>query len=344
LLRNAVLGLTGRRVDIALAAGVVALVADRIDDRELSFDGVAAEVIDLDGRTVVPGLWDCHVHVDQWSLTSHWVDLSGTTSPDQVLALVRERLAGGHPEEGFPLVGYGFRDGLWSEPPHRSQLDEVSTDVPLVMASGDLHQAWLNTAALHRYGLPADGDGIVREDAWYPVMIDIRSVPDTVVDRWVAAAASTAASRGVVGVVDFENADNLTSWPRRYAAKGSMSGGPAPVPLRVRAAVWPEYLEAAIARGLRTGDRVPGTGGAVSMGPLKVITDGSLNTRTAYCHDPYPGLEATARSNGMLRSTRSGTWRTRWSWTRSRPSARAVQWSTPSCSVAPTWRGSPSSA
>ncbi|MEV5965281.1 amidohydrolase family protein [Kribbella sp. NPDC051952] len=27
------------------------------------------------------------------------------------------------------------------------------------------------------------------------------------------------------------------------------------------------------------------------MGPLKVMTDGSLNTRTAYCHDPYPGLD-----------------------------------------------------
>jgi predicted amidohydrolase YtcJ len=37
------------------------------------------------------------------------------------------------------------------------------------------------------------------------------------------------------------------------------------------------------------------------MGPLKVITDGSLNTRTAYCHDPYLGLEGTELARGMLR-------------------------------------------
>jgi predicted amidohydrolase YtcJ len=38
---------------------------------------------------------------------------------------------------------------------------------------------------------------------------------------------------------------------------------------------------------LHTGDTIAGL---VTQGPLKVITDGSLNTRTAYCHDAYPGL------------------------------------------------------
>jgi predicted amidohydrolase YtcJ len=51
---------------------------------------------------------------------------------------------------------------------------------------------------------------------------------------------------------------------------------------------------------LRTGDPIPGTGGLLTMGPLKVISDGSLNTRTAYCHDPYPGLESSAHPCGML--------------------------------------------
>jgi predicted amidohydrolase YtcJ len=51
----------------------------------------------------------------------------------------------------------------------------------------------------------------------------------------------------------------------------------------------PENLDWAIAQGLRTGDVIPETGGLVTMGPLKVLTDGSLNTRTAYCHDPLSG-------------------------------------------------------
>jgi predicted amidohydrolase YtcJ len=67
--------------------------------------------------------------------------------------------------------------------------------------------------------------------------------------------------------------------------------------------VWPDALDGPdgpIARGLRSGDVVPGTGGLLTMGPLKVVTDGSLNTRTAYCHDPYPGLGGEHRCGVLL--------------------------------------------
>ncbi len=49
------------------------------------------------------------------------------------------------------------------------------------------------------------------------------------------------------------------------------------------------HLDDAISRGLHTGDLVPGTDGLIKVGPYKIITDGSLGSRTAYCHDPYPG-------------------------------------------------------
>ena len=59
--------------------------------------------------------------------------------------------------------------------------------------------------------------------------------------------------------------------------------------MRVRVGVWPAFLEQTIAAGLRSGDPLPGTDGLVRLGNLKVISDGSLNTRTAFCYDPYPG-------------------------------------------------------
>ena len=39
---------------------------------------------------------------------------------------------------------------------------------------------------------------------------------------------------------------------------------------------------------VRTGAPVEGTGGLLTAGPFKVISDGSLNTRTAPCRRPYP--------------------------------------------------------
>jgi predicted amidohydrolase YtcJ len=63
--------------------------------------------------------------------------------------------------------------------------------------------------------------------------------------------------------------------------------------LRVEASIWPARLAEAVAAGLRTGDVLDELG-LVTVGRLKVVVDGSLNTRTALCHDPYPGLDPHA--------------------------------------------------
>jgi predicted amidohydrolase YtcJ len=86
----------------------------------------------------------------------------------------------------------------------------------------------------------------------------------------------------VVGIVEYENADNVTDWSER-TAQGLDA-------FRVDIAVWADRLENVIARGLRTG-AVVDERGLVEFGRLKVIVDGSLNTRTAWCWDPYPGMD-----------------------------------------------------
>ena len=52
-------------------------------------------------------------------------------------------------------------------------------------------------------------------------------------------------------------------------------------------ATYADTLEDVIAAGLRTGDTLPGGDDRLTMGPLKIISDGSLNTRTAWCCQPY---------------------------------------------------------
>ncbi len=76
--------------------------------------------------------------------------------------------------------------------------------------------------------------------------------------------------------------------PGDLAPDGSPSA--ARLPVRVRAAIYRGLLDDALDTGYRTGDVVPDTGGLVTVGPCKVLMDGSLNTRTALCHDAYPGL------------------------------------------------------
>ena len=275
-------------VDVLVRDGRIVAVAP-----DLAAD-LPAQVarVDLDGRPVMPGLWDNHVHFTQWALARQRLDVSGTTSAADVVRLVVERLRTQPLPDGATLTGLGFRDALWSDTPSAALLDDAIAaaglpPVPVVLMSGDLHCGWLNTAALRSPALAAHGlgdhpTGVLREAEWFAASEDVSVVAPDVLERLVDEAARAAAARGVVGVMDVEIADNLSVWSRRVQS-GITS-------LRVSAGVWPEHLDRAIARELATGDVLPGTDGLVTMGPLKIIADGSLNTRTAYCHDPYPGL------------------------------------------------------
>lgn len=256
-------------------------------------DGLSGdESVDLGGRFVMPGLWDNHVHLTQHALARRRVDVSAATSAADAARAMGEAFRAAPPVSGLPLVGFGFRDGLWADTPSAALLDSQIDTVPVVLVSGDLHCCWLNSAALARFGYAGRSGGILREDDAFPVTAALRDVPDAVLDTWVTEAARTAAARGVVGVVDFEMADNIPIWRRRFAA-GFDS-------LRISAGVYTEHLDAAIAAGRFTGEVIEGTGGLLTMGPFKVLIDGSLNTRTAYCVHVYPGMERSDRAYGIL--------------------------------------------
>ena len=119
----------------------------------------------------------------------------------------------------------------------------------------------------------------------------VSAVSEDQLDEWVGEAAEAAAARGVVGIVDLEMTLSVDRWARRVAAGTTC--------LRVRAGVYPADLDEVVGRGLRTGDVVPDTHGLVEMGPAKIITDGSLGTRTAWCHDSYVGMEGDPAARGV---------------------------------------------
>ena len=271
-------------VDVHLAGGRVAAIQQAGSTRP-----TGARRVVLDGRFLLPGLYDRHVHLSQWAMVSRRIDLAGADSAAAVAAIVAASVDRGEPE----VIGFGYRDGLWPDAPTRAVLDAVSGDVPVVLVAADLHACWLNTAAAGRHGVgdAAGEGGVLREDDCFRLVRELDDVADEVLDAWVADAAERAAAGGVVGVTDYEMRWNRDDWVRR-AAGGIRS-------LRVSFGVYTQHLERAIDQGLHTGDAVPGTGGLVTVGGWKVITDGSLNTRTAWCFDPYPGLGPDEHPYGL---------------------------------------------
>ncbi len=259
-------------VDVVVADGVVRAVVPA---------GGAApggiERVDVQGRRLMPALWDQHVHLTQWASFRQRLDLVEARSAAEAVAMVRARLDEAPPPPGRPLLGGRFRAALWPDEPTAALLDAAVGDVPVVLASVDLHSGWLSSAGLRWFGVPDHPTGLLREEEWLGPLGRMDVAPDDVLDGWVRDAAGAAAERGVVGVVDYELADNVAVWRRRAAGGFDL--------LRVRAGVWEDRLDDVVGEGLRTGDPIAGT---VTQGPLKVISDGALNTRTAWCHDPYP--------------------------------------------------------
>ena len=162
--------LGGRRADLRLSAGVITEIAPT-----LPFG--ASEVVDLDGRFVLPGLWDNHVHFTQHALAGQRMDVSAAVSAADVAGMIAAAV-GPAAMPGELIVGIGFHDGLWPDAPSREVLDTASGTVPIVVLSADLHSCWLNSAALARFGFPDHPTGLLREDDCFAVTARLQDVPD----------------------------------------------------------------------------------------------------------------------------------------------------------------------
>jgi predicted amidohydrolase YtcJ len=161
-----------------------------------------------------------------------------------------------------------------------AELDAVTGETPVVLIAGDGHHAWLNTTALMHLAMPVR-DSVVRENEWfavYPRLVALAGNDGTSPEAF-RRTLDAAAARGVVGIVDFEFGAGRQEWADRWAQDCDV--------LRVRWATYADTLDEVLAAGLHTGDPLPGCDERITMGPLKIISDGSLNTRTAWCCEPY---------------------------------------------------------
>lgn len=258
-------------VDVAIEGGIVTAVGYDVERP------AGSEVVEAGGRWLIPGLWDQHVHLGQWTLASQRLDLAGARSPEDATRAVAERISA-YPD--LPVIGWGHRSAGWDREVTVSELDAVSGSTPVVLISGDGHHAWLNTTALMHLAMPVR-DSVVRETEWfaaYPRLVTLVGTDGTSPEAY-RRTLDAAAAQGVVGLVDLEFGGGREEWAERWAQGCDR--------LRIRWGTYADTLDDVIAAGLRTGDPLPGCDDRATMGPLKIISDGSLNTRTAWCCEPY---------------------------------------------------------
>ena len=252
--------------------GAPSLPLIAIEGERIGGTGAVGERIDLDGRCVVPGFTDAHLHSVEWALSLRRLDLRATRCHADVIAAVAT-----DPGTGW-LVGAGWRESLWpaGDPrPHRLSLD-AATARPCALLAHDYHSLWLSSAAIAELGLPSEGivdreAGILREDASWDTWARLPQPGETELDEAMQLAVSAAHRRGVTGIHDFQRQHGLASWQRIGAR------------LRVWASLPAAQLDAITDLGLRSGlgDRY------LQIGMVKAFADGTLGSRTASMLEPF---------------------------------------------------------
>jgi hypothetical protein len=117
------------------------------------FEGKKTKVIDLKGKTVVPGLVDAHYHFAGVGFREMNLNLEGTTSLADFLARVKARVDRARPGEW--VTGRGWIETFWKPQafPTRADLDRIAPNHPVFLTRADGHGAVANSAALKIAGI-----------------------------------------------------------------------------------------------------------------------------------------------------------------------------------------------
>ena len=257
---------------------------------------LAVKRVNLEGRTLLPGLTDAHVHLGYYAESKSSVDCE-TASLAECLENVHsaaQKLA-----PGAWLRGHGWNQNVWKEGFGTAQmLDSVCDEHPVYLTAKSVHAAWVNSRALALAGINAQtldppGGKIQRDQSGDPTGILLEGsatslvesiIPGPTPEEWQARIVDLVPglwSMGLVGVHDF---DSIEVWQALQACRQDGT-----LHFRVRKNIPFDHLDTFIRAGLRTdfGDDW------LHVGSLKLFADGALGPQTAAMFEPYEGASQT---------------------------------------------------
>ncbi len=267
-------------------------------------DECADEVIDLEGRSVYPGFTDAHIHLLAYAQKKLYeVSLSGCTSKEEVKQRIRAHIVKNDIKPGEWVIGAGWNHELFEDKsyPDRYLLDEVTEECPVFLIRTCYHICVVNSEALKVCGIDentifpdggkADRDkegkltGVLRENAMSMIQSQIPKIRSKEkMKHIILEGCNDLVSKGITTVHadDFcfvEDRKMLWEVYKELAEKNEL---PLRVVLQLRVASLEdisEYKEL----GMKSWVDV----NYLRIGPVKIIADGSLGSRTAALEDSY---------------------------------------------------------
>ena len=270
-----------------------------------TFSQEPVEELNLEGRSVLPGFHDSHMHVLHLVKARQSVDLFHAVSLAQVQERLRERLPELSPASDRWLMGEGWNQEQFTDCrrfPNRQDLDAVSWEVPILILRGCFHVGVVNSLGLEKLGITREnagayGDFLELDETGEPTGVlkenlldDVKgALPSLSLPRLLDEMVQTQHDLLAEGLTSIQSDDfkyapdedpyALMEGLRNLAERGRLKlrmGEQALLTER-------ETLEDFFRRGM---ERFGGSDN-FRISAVKLLADGSLGARTAYLQAPY---------------------------------------------------------
>jgi predicted amidohydrolase YtcJ len=272
--------------------------------------GPRTERWDLSGKTVIPGMVDAHVHLVGLGQSLRIVDLTGTTSYEEVVARVAERARSARPGEWIRGRGWDQNDWPVTRFPSHEALSRAVPNNPVVLGRVDGHALLVNARALDLAGVTRttpdpDGGRIVRDETGNAtgVLVDRamgivnRVIPDDTPDDTRAATLGAIAEMnrwGLTGVHDAGVGEDVIAIYEELAQAGRY---------HIRNYVMVRADESTLDRLMARGPRTALHDGRLWLRAIKISADGALGSRGAALLEDYsddPGNRGLLTADSAL--------------------------------------------
>ncbi len=264
---------------------------------------LSQNAIDLEGKFVCPGFIDTHMHLLGYGASLNKCQLENCKSIKELQSTLLNYI---NENDSFWIEGRGWNHDLFEEKrlPTKEDLDAICNDQPIILTRACGHIALVNSFALNYCNITSDlqisggaidvlsGEltGILRENALNLVSKHIEPPTDVQILKYLKDAQDKLFEYGITTV----HTDDLTTFseidPLHIVR---LMQTRIEEPLRIYEQVQcltPGLIEEFASLGLITGSGNP----FFRIGPLKILADGSLGSRTARLSIPYkddPGVQ-----------------------------------------------------
>jgi predicted amidohydrolase YtcJ len=270
------------------------ILAVGANDEVRRVGGRDTELVDLRGKTMVPGFIDAHIHLLATAYQAHYINAVDCASEAEVAELVRQRVDT-TPEGRWIQGGRWFKDGWPGQHfPGKASLDAVAPLHPVALWSKDGHLLWVNSLALQLAGIDAqtpdlssgiilrddtgEPTGILQEEEATNLVYRVIDNADPVLTRHlVLQALQDLLKAGITTIHDIEGSDALSLF-QELRAEGKLS-------VRVQMILPRHALPELRSLGLRAGfgDDM------LRLAGIKIFADGTLGSQTAAMLEDFEG-------------------------------------------------------